>query len=113
MLKELEDNELKVVLIPSQDGDPHRKIRAVEARNPEWYSELCRMYPKERQSVRKNPRTYLWKTSIMNALKGLIKNYKTRSKYGEFLINIARKMKGENDELEEKKIEFVPFDDRF
>lgn len=113
MLKELEDNELKVVLIPSNDGDYRKKIRSVEQKNPEWYSELCSMYPKEKQCVRKNLQSHIDRQEIFRILKALIKTYKTRSKYGEFLINTAKEIKRENDELEEQEIEFVPFDNRF
>jgi hypothetical protein len=54
LLYELDTERNVVALVPRNDCDS-RKIRVVESRNPQWYSELCKAYP---DTSRKTPRTH-------------------------------------------------------
>lgn len=46
MLKELEDQQLQVVLVPAPDPRHlHHMIRQAESHNPAWYSDLYHLLP--------------------------------------------------------------------
>lgn len=50
-LRELEENSLEVVLIPSKHWEVAQqggKIRAVQSENPEWYQNFCGLYESRR-----------------------------------------------------------------
>jgi len=93
MLAELAECRLEVCLVPSKipecasDGG---MIRAVCSINPIWYSELASQHPKANQRVRKKPQTSIRRGSVISTIKCMIKNKKSKSKYAEFLLDVAK-----------------------
>ncbi len=54
MLEELQEKTLIVIPVPAPRQRFYgHKIRAVAERNPEWYRDFCRLYPKRRRRARR------------------------------------------------------------
>jgi hypothetical protein len=93
MYYELLSNKLDVCLIPSiypdiaADGGCYR---AVSQNNPNWYSELCRQYPRDGQSIRrKKIRTIVKRQEILRTLCRLKDGYPCKSKHLCYLKDVA------------------------
>lgn len=87
MLRELEDNRLEVVLVPSLYGEG--KIRVVQWRNPEWYRSLCAVYLSNRKRKHALPDTRIRRHNIVAVLKRLAQGLPSSSVYVKDLTEIA------------------------
>ena len=118
MLMELEANRLEVILVPSRvpecaaDGG---KIRVPVSQNVEWYRELCSHYPVP--SSRKKPRTTVKRQEVIRVLSRLKSEKETKSKYKDYLEEVALKLQEDLQEDIGFYMEYgelpVPFDDQF
>ena len=86
MFAELCGNKLEVCLIPY--GNDGKCYRAAYSQNPEWYQELCAMYPDNRPP--RKPRTIIKRQYIIKVLGVMINKKRSRSIYADFLANIAK-----------------------
>src|SRR5262249_22352957 len=72
---DLREHRLEVVLVPSRDPDCALRggmIRAVQSKNPKWYSEFCERYPTSRYRVRRHKSdTLIKRQHTLRALKML------------------------------------------
>lgn len=84
-----------------QDG---RHIRAASNRNPWWYREICKAFPKRKQAKRKKPQSSVTKADVLNVMKTIMQKGKSESKYAPFIIEEAQRR---HDAY------FVPFDGQF
>lgn len=94
-------------------------IRAVINKNPDWYSELCRINPRNRSSKRKNIRTIIKRKNVLEILDRLRKGNHSRSKYVPYLKDVAEQLM--NSSISEEHLQFFiefgelpkPFTDQF
>ena len=115
MLYELEENRLKVCLVPSEDEQCAKDggmIRAATSINPVWYQELCAMYPpmnwkKGNGFNKKKKRTILKRYNILQILRRMIKYKKSKSMHAEYLLDIAK------DRKESYEDSFIPWNNQF
>ena len=92
MLLELSENRLEVCLVPNRDPDkPERMLRAAVSQNPEWYRELCRLYPDTRPpgKYKKKPRTIIKRRAVTRILSVMVSKGYSVSKYAEYLRDVA------------------------
>lgn len=69
MLIELESSRLEVCLVPSPNPTHERKQRVAVTQNPEWYSRLCREFPRrDRGGYKAKPRTMIKRSHTLKAL---------------------------------------------
>lgn len=117
---DLISNRLDVMLVPSQKDDLG-SIRVVCSKNPYWYQDLCKMYLRSDQSIRKKKkRTIIKRIEIIRKLDTLRKGGKIKSKYLWYLEDVAKSII-ENENISEEDINFfeqfgdlpVPFTDQF
>jgi len=104
MLKELEDFYLQVKLIKAPDPMfSGHKVRAVEKANPEWYSELCSRYLKDRRNRSdKYIDSKIKRSDVIKVLKDLINKGFSRSYYSGDLLELAKnKFDKDKEEYEE------------
>jgi len=118
MLGQLKENKIKVILIPAPDPQfSGHMIRASIESNPEWYSELCNNNPRKRKRGEIKNYSYIKRDRIIKLLQKLINGNISRCKYTNDLIEIAKKMKIENEEkrreYEEENIIEEEFNDLF
>lgn len=101
MLDELQDRKLEVGLVsaPEEKHTGHC-VRLVETTNPDWYRQLCRMYPRSRQRNRKEKFTdpNFCRSHIKGVLSRLL-NGGSSSQYAEVLVGMARE---EREEWEDR-----------
>lgn len=65
-------------------------IRVAVSKTPEWYQKLCLLYPRRGGKPRKKPRTNIKRRNILSTLNCMINYGFHYSRYGTYLIEIAR-----------------------
>ncbi len=114
MYYELLNEKLEVCLIPSlipeiaADGGCRR---AVVQANPQWYRDLCGMYPRDGSTNRKNPRTIVKRQYTLKVLFRLKNGYNSRSKYAPYLRDIAEQLIKDSNITDEQINFFVQYGD--
>lgn len=112
MRDEFLENRLEVVKVfPVDDEKP--PMRMVLSKNPKWYSELCKQYPKG-NLWKKKPQTFLSRRRVFDALTALLKKRKSRARLAEYLINVARERYEENELRKKDELDqFEKWDNQF
>lgn len=112
MYYDLVSNRLIICLVPNKNEEKEKdglKIRQVESNNPQWYSELCKRYPRKKNQNRKCKRTIIKRERILSIL-NLLKNGKeSKSKYAYCLKEIAESMKKDLNLTENEMLFFNQF----
>ena len=106
MYWDLMSNQLTVSLVPSTD--PGRAAngccaRAVEERNPQWYSEFCDLFLDHRG------KTFIKRQYILKVLKRLYEGKPCTSKYVGYLEDIAIEIKKTMDVSDEDMEFFIMY----
>lgn len=91
MLRQLESNHLKVVIVPQKEPtNCGASIRIVEERNCEWYREFCSEFPSNRKTRSIKFKTKIKRRNVIRLLKILSSGKKSKSKYVEILTEYAQ-----------------------
>jgi hypothetical protein len=110
MLFDMDKCRLEVCLIPSR-RDPDGKIRAASGQNSLWYQTLCAAYPRP-GCTKAKIRTIIKRQYIIKVLERMISRKRSRSKYAEYLLDVARDRREFYDSLE-KQDEDVLWNNQF
>jgi hypothetical protein len=118
MFYELSEERLEVGLVPGNNPekvDNGRMIRVAISVNPDWYQELCAMYPGSRTKHRPPHRkdTKIKRQYIMIVLERMIRNRRSNSKYAEYLLDYAKDRKGSLDSYQEEEHVPEPWNNQF